>query len=68
MCALDAIPAEGTQPTIIIAHTVKGKGISFLENKASCHFWSPSKEELGRAVAEVENKIEEMRTELEVKV
>lgn len=68
LCALDDIPAEGTQPTIIIAHTVKGKGISFLENKASCHFWSPSKKELERAVAEVENKIEEMRTELEVKV
>lgn len=66
MCALDGIPSEGTQPTVIVAHTVKGKGISFLENKASCHFWTPSKEELRSAITEVEEKIRKMQEELGV--
>lgn len=35
--ALDASDDVQDQPTVIIAHTVKGKGISFAENVVSCH-------------------------------
>ena len=44
------------KPTIIIAKTIKGKGISFMENKASWHGKAPSKEEYELAMQEL-NKV-----------
>ena len=41
------------KPKILIAHTIKGKGISFMENNNNWHYRSPSKEELGRAKIEL---------------
>lgn len=38
------------KPTVIVARTVKGKGVSFFENKASYHGVPPSDEELPRAL------------------
>lgn len=38
------------KPTVIVAHTVKGKGVPFFENKASYHGVPPSDEELPRAL------------------
>ncbi len=38
------------QPTMVIARTVKGKGVPFFEHKASYHGVPPSDEELGRAL------------------
>jgi transketolase len=38
------------KPTVIVARTVKGKGVSFFENKASYHGVTPSDEELPRAL------------------
>lgn len=43
------------QPTIIIAKTIKGKGVSFMEDKASWHGKAPSKEEYEEAMREIEN-------------
>lgn len=60
---LDSLPVKSNKPTVIIAHTVKGKGISFLENQASCHFWSPAEGDLKRAIEEIEKKIREMKKE-----
>ena len=42
------------KPTVIIAHTIKGKGVSFMENKAGWHGRAPTKEEAKIAVAELE--------------
>ena len=42
------------QPTIIIANTVKGKGISFMENEYGWHAKPPSKDELAAALAELD--------------
>ncbi|OGD92187.1 transketolase [Candidatus Curtissbacteria bacterium RIFCSPHIGHO2_02_FULL_42_15] len=42
-----------TKPALIIAKTVKGKGVSFLENKEGWHGKPLSKEEFERAVAEL---------------
>lgn len=42
-------------PTAIIANTVKGKGVSFMENNAGWHGKAPSKEDFERAIAELEN-------------
>ncbi len=42
------------EPTIIIAHTVKGKGVSFMENDYNWHAKVPTEEELRQALAELE--------------
>ncbi len=42
------------KPTIIIAKTIKGKGISFMENKAEWHGKAPSEEEYKIAMKELE--------------
>ena len=41
------------QPTVIIAHTVKGKGVSFMENNPKYHGTAPTVEEEVRALAEL---------------
>lgn len=41
------------QPTAIIAHTVKGKGVSFMENNPKYHGVAPTVEEEARALAEL---------------
>lgn len=41
------------KPTCVIAHTVKGKGVSFMENRVEWHYKSPSKDQLDNAIAEV---------------
>ncbi|WP_432822069.1 transketolase [Trichloromonas sp.] len=48
--ALDNAGATGGQPTLIIARTVKGKGVPFFEHKASYHGVPPSDDELVRAL------------------
>lgn len=41
------------KPSIILAHTVKGKGVSFFENQNKYHGVAPNKEELERALREL---------------
>ncbi|MBR6771063.1 MAG: transketolase [Lachnospiraceae bacterium] len=41
-------------PTVIIAHTIKGKGVSFMENEASWHGVAPNDEQYEAAMAELE--------------
>ena len=41
------------QPVVIIANTVKGKGVSFMENKAEWHGKAPNEEEYNRAISEL---------------
>lgn len=48
--ALDLAETVAGRPTVIVARTVKGKGVSFFENKASYHGVPPSDEELPRAL------------------
>jgi transketolase len=43
-------------PSCIIAHTVKGKGVSFMEGENAYHGVAPSDEELSRALAELEGE------------
>jgi len=51
---LSAVPLEKGKPTAIIAHTVKGKGVSWMEGKVLWHYRPPTPEELVTALAEVE--------------
>ncbi len=41
------------KPVVILADTVKGKGVSFMENQTGWHGKSPNREELDRALAEL---------------
>ena len=63
---LDLMPVCKRKPTVVICHTVKGKGISFLENQVSCHFWTPDKDKLELAIEEVEARIKELERKPEV--
>ena len=54
--ALSGVPAQAGRPTCIVAHTIKGKGVSFMENKLQYHYTPPRGDELPRALAEVEAK------------
>ena len=42
-------------PLCIIAHTVKGKGVSFMENQVLWHYRAPQGEEFDAAIKEIEN-------------
>jgi transketolase len=50
LAALDHAETVKGEPTVIVAKTVKGKGVSFFENKAAYHGVPPSDEELPRAL------------------
>jgi transketolase len=52
--ALSCIPWEFGKPSVLIAHTTKGKGVSFMENAIKWHYSSPNSQELSQALAELE--------------
>ena len=52
--ALTLVPAEAGRPTVVIAHTTKGKGVSFMENAVLWHYRTAKGEEFERAMAELE--------------
>jgi transketolase len=45
---------EGDRPVVVIAHTIKGRGVSFMENSVLWHYRSPKGEELARALGELD--------------
>jgi transketolase len=49
------------QPFFILARTVKGKGVSFMEHPTAWHGVTPKPEELVRAVAEIKTKLTQMK-------
>jgi transketolase len=48
--------AYAGKPTAIIAQTVKGKGVSFMENMADWHGKTPSKEQMEKALQEIDGR------------
>ncbi|MCI5723088.1 MAG: transketolase [Erysipelotrichaceae bacterium] len=54
--AFDEAKTVKGKPTAIIARTVKGKGVSFMENNAGWHGKAPNKEQFEAAMAELEAK------------
>jgi len=51
--ALRKLPFEKGRPSWLICHTVKGKGVSWMENTVSCHYGSVTDEQLARALSEI---------------
>ena len=58
--ALAEARATKGKPTAILMHTVKGKGVSFMENQAGWHGKAPNDEQYAQAKAELEAKIKEL--------
>ena len=52
--ALEGVPRESGKPTLVLAHTVKGRGVRFMENNLLWHYRAPDAAELGQALAELE--------------
>lgn len=58
--AYDEAKTVKGQPTMILAKTVKGKGVSFMENQAGWHGKAPNDEQFAQAKAELEAVIKEL--------
>jgi len=52
--AFNSLPFEKGKPSVIIAHTTKGKGVSFMENELKWHHGVPSKEQYEQAMEELD--------------
>lgn len=52
--ALTSAPWAPAQPSVLVAHTIKGKGVSFMEHRVEWHYRSPNAALLARAIAEIE--------------
>lgn len=55
--ALSAGPSVANRPTCVIAHTTKGKGVSFMEDTVLWHYRVPRGAEYDAALAELEGKL-----------
>lgn len=53
---LDQFPFESSKPSALIAQTVAGAGVSFMEDDVLWHYRKPSKEELEKALQELGSK------------
>lgn len=47
------LPFENGKPSVIIAHTIKGKGVSYMENNFVWHLFNMSKEQYEQAIKEL---------------
>jgi len=56
-----ALPFQPGKPNLILAHTVKGKGVSFTENQVAWHHHVPTADELTAALAELNAAEQEWR-------
>ncbi len=45
------------KPTVVIANTIKGKGVSFMENSVAWHYKCPDKKQLAQAISEITNTL-----------
>ncbi|MDP1511627.1 transketolase [Paenibacillus sp. CMAA1739] len=61
------VPEIEGKPTLVLANTIKGKGVSFAEGVPGWHHRIPSDDELERALAELTQKIDELSGEGQVR-
>jgi transketolase len=54
IAALSAAPMLADRPTVVICHTVKGKGVSFMEDRLAWHYRNPDDAQVTAALAELE--------------
>ncbi len=59
--AFDGIDYTNGKPHLVISHSTKGKGVSFMENVAKWHHGVPSAEQSATALAEIKDRIEKLQ-------
>ena len=59
--AFDEAEKISGKPVAIIQKSVKGKGVSFMEDKVSWHGTAPNKEQYDQAMAELSARLEELK-------
>ena len=57
--ALEDVRDHAARPTLVLAHTVKGRGVSFMENVAGWHGRAPTDEEAEQALCELRRCLDE---------
>ncbi|MBN2000944.1 transketolase [candidate division KSB1 bacterium] len=62
---LSSVPFEKGKPSMIIANTVKGKGVSFIENNYKWHHHVPTDEEYKKAMKELNQALQKLNNEKE---
>lgn len=62
--AIDQAKACKGKPTVVICKSIKGKGVSFMENEAAWHGMAPNQEQYEKAIAEIDAKINELSAAL----
>lgn len=55
---LNSVPVKTGKPTLVIANTIKGKGVSFMENNPVWHHGVPDKDEIKKALEELSSRLE----------
>jgi transketolase len=55
LAAFDRLPFAQGRPSLVIAHTTKGKGVSFMENEVAWHYRAPVGAQFEAAIAELES-------------
>jgi len=63
LASLDAAGEHRDSPSVILAATVKGKGVSFMENNPDWHGKAPGDEDFRRAMAELEARLRELEVQ-----
>lgn len=58
--AVEEAKATKGKPTLILAKSIKGKGVSFMEGQAAWHGAAPNDEQYAQAVAELDKSLEEL--------
>ena len=61
--ALNDAQNKTGQPTVIIQKSTKGKGVSFMEDKANWHGAAPNEEQYNQAMSELQARLEELSGE-----
>lgn len=54
LASVSQLPPVAGRPTVVIAHTIKGRGVGFMENQLAWHYRSPNAEQLAAACREIE--------------
>lgn len=61
---LNKLPLSKGKPSLVIAHTIKGKGVSFMENVLKWHHGVPNDEEYQQAITELETEFKKINIQL----
>jgi transketolase len=52
--SFSVLPFQPGKPSLVLGHTVKGRGVAFMENQLAWHYKSPDAQQLASALAELE--------------